>query len=90
MSLHRKNPRRDANEQAVASALRGIGCHVRLLSTRGVADLLVYRVPGPLRLIEVKTARGRLTPSEKQFGLEFPVDVVRTVAEALQLYGVSA
>lgn len=41
MTIHRKNPKRDANEQEIIDALRKAGCSVQQLSGVGVPDLLV-------------------------------------------------
>ncbi len=41
MSLHRRNPRRDANELEIVDALEKVGALVARLSVAGLGDLLV-------------------------------------------------
>jgi hypothetical protein len=45
MSLHRKNPRRDAGEKEIVAALEKVGALVQRLSCPGIADLLVCYKP---------------------------------------------
>lgn len=73
-------------------ALRDHGCTVTSLAAvgRGVPDLLV----GHLRtnhLLEVKGAKGRLTPDQERWvgAWRGAVHVVRTVEDALRAVGVA-
>lgn len=79
--------RRDWNETAIVSALRGVGVVVYRLSAPGVPDLLTYS-RGVWLPIEVKKPRGKLTPAQKDTRADTPYPVVETVAEALALFGV--
>ncbi len=87
--------RTDANQSAIVSALRKVGCRVVDMSPLGggVPDLLVSlprrKALPDLVLMEVKTARGRLTRDQQTFeAAGWPVFVVRSVAEALRIVGV--
>ena len=54
MSLHRRNPKRDAAEPAVVDRLEQLGCSVERLSGNKIPDLLGgWR--GLTRLVEVKS-----------------------------------
>lgn len=90
MSLHRRNPRRDVNEAGIIAALRSIGLIVLPLSGSGVPDLLVYSPQERRWLpIEVKVARGKLKPRQEALMANAPYPVVRSIPEALALFGVS-
>lgn len=91
----------DGPHQAIVKALRKVGCQVFDTSRvgHGFPDLVVragtFRCVsggpsyGKYLLLEVKTARGRLTPEQKEFRRTWPeVAVVRSVAEALTLVGI--
>jgi hypothetical protein len=83
ISLHRVNPKRDANELAIVEGLRKIGAQVERLD---MCDLLVY-YEGSLYLLEVKTpsSRRRLTDRQRRLLSEgWPMKIVTTVSEALQ------
>ena len=75
MSLHRRNPRRDACEPAIVDALRAQGFHVTRISGAGVPDLLVSRRTvdafgkpcGWVRLVEVKMPKGRYRAAQLAF-----------------------
>lgn len=77
--------KRDANERAIIAALEAIGVRVQRVSERGFPDLVCYSREG-LRLIEVKSNTGKLTLAQQ--AADWPCVVVRSVAEALALYGV--
>ncbi len=83
MSLHRRNPRRDANEAALLAAWRKIGAEVWQVSGRGLPDALV-RYRGVLHGFEIKTVKGKLTAAQGAF------PVVRSVEEALTAIGVNS
>lgn len=80
VSLHRRNPRRDANEQALVAGWRAIGAQVWFVSGKGLPDVLV-RFRGVLHAFEIKTAKGKLRDTQG----EFPV--IRTMEDALQAIG---
>jgi hypothetical protein len=78
-------------------ALRKVGCKVSDTSGvgRGFPDLVVRATKGDIwrtpriLLMEVKTAKGKLTPDQEQFIADWPeVVVVRSVDEALAAVGV--
>lgn len=73
--------RRDANEGAIAEALKGLGCTIRYCSGAGLPDLIVT-APGPSKrivLLEVKTKTGKATKA--QADIDWPI--VRTPDEAI-------
>lgn len=89
MSLHRRNPKRDANEREIIDALKQIGCTVKQLSAKGIPDLLVgFR--GKNFLIEVKQPNGSLTSDQKEFHACWfgTIHVVTTVDEAIRIVSV--
>lgn len=86
----RRAPRKDANHTEIVSALRGVGADVVDLAAvgEGVPDILVaFR--GVLYLLELKTAKGKLTPAEEAWHQAWrgPVAIVRSVDEALSIIG---
>jgi hypothetical protein len=82
----------DGTHTAIVQALRQAGCSVLDLRSlgSGAPDLLVgFR--GRDRLLEVKTARGRLLEAQKDFALAWrghEVSVVRSVDEALAAFSI--
>lgn len=78
--------KRDWNEAEIVSALRDIGVSVMHISAPGCPDLLCYSKREGFRLLEVKQPRGRLTPAQTQQTM--PFTVVRSVEDALAIYGV--
>jgi hypothetical protein len=84
VSLHRRAAKRDGAEQAVVKRLRQLGADVYHLSARGIPDLcVVWR--GVLRLAEVKTGKGKLTPDQVQFMRDWsgpPIPILTTPDEA--------
>ena len=78
--------KRDWNEAELVSALRAIGVTVERLSAPGLPDLLCWHPREGFRLLEVKQPRGRLTMAQERQTM--PYSVVRSVGEALALYGV--
>jgi hypothetical protein len=87
VSLHRKNPKRDANELDIIKGLADLQVHVFQLSGSGLPDLLVS-LDGLLALIEVKNGTaGRLTPAQQQFWTNYveteqvPAYICREVQE---------
>lgn len=89
MSLHRRNPRRDANEAQIVKALEQIGVRVRRMSAPGFADLVCFHPREGVRLLEVKAPKGKLTPAQIEHRQDgWPVCIVRNEAEALALFGI--
>lgn len=91
----RKRARVDGNQGVIVQALRRAGCNVFDLSRvgDGCPDLLVScgrrRGLPDLILMEVKTAKGRLTSHQQEFEAQgWPVFIVRSVDEALAVVGV--
>lgn len=84
--------RTDANQAEIVAALRDIpGCFVADLHEvgRGCPDLLVgFR--GVNYLMEVKSARGKLTGDEQRWQNFWPapVHIVRSVEDALEVVNV--
>lgn len=90
MSLNRLNPRRDANERAIVTALRAASVPAWRISAPGLPDILAA-VAGQWVLFEVKNkdARGKLTAAQRAFiaAAELqgaPVYVVSSVIGALE------
>lgn len=84
----RQAAKRDTNEAEIVAALRQMGATVQHLSAPGVPDLLVgFR--GNNYLLEVKTAKGKLTEPEHAWfeGWRGQCVIVRSVEEALQQIG---
>jgi hypothetical protein len=85
-------PRRvDANQAEIVTALRAVGASVLDLHTvgRGCPDIAVgWR--GLTFLLEVKSARGRLTGPEQKFHESWrgQVAIARNIAQALAVLGV--
>jgi hypothetical protein len=86
MTLHRRNPKRDANEAALVDHLQMRGALVARLSGAGVPDLLVgFR--GDWAVVEVKAPRGQLTDRQTEWidaarRMRLPVYVIRDRVEA--------
>ena len=84
--------RRDANERAIIEALRAAGCDVLQLEdpdNEGIPDLLVMHAGFPLKLLEVKTATGKLSVAQIEFHRRWwpHVAVVRSPEAALEAMG---
>lgn len=82
MSIRRHNARRDANEPGIIAAFEAMGCLVKRLDTP--VDLLV-NIRGIIHMVEVKTARGRLTKDQASDSEYWPIHIIRTVDEAIAL-----
>ena len=77
----------DANHQAIRSALRRCGWKVIDLSRagNGVPDLLALKGES-LRLVEVKSDKGKLTAWQALLQLEgWPIHILRSVDDAIAL-----
>lgn len=83
----RTRAKRDWNEADIVAALEAVGVTVERLSSPGAPDLVTYRADRGIRLLEVKAPRGRKTPAQRSW--KIPYTVVRSVADALAVYGVS-
>jgi len=73
MTIHRRAAKRDANEVEIVRGLRQLGVRVLRLSGAGVPDLAVYWPAKGWLLGEVKTASGRLRPSQAEWGREIRI-----------------
>lgn len=89
--MPRLRAKKDANHNAIARALRAVGCTVFETHQLGAGypDLTVGRA-GVTYLLEVKAAGGSLTPAEEAFVATWRghVAIVRTIDEALRAVGV--
>lgn len=82
--------KRDANEGPIVYALEQIGCIVQRISEKGFADLIVRHPKQGFVLIEIKSAKGKLTAAQVEHRKDgWPVCIVRSVAEALALFGIT-
>ena len=86
----------DANQGDIVAALRKVGCEVLSLAAvgKGCPDLLVYyggtcyaSHNSHLFLLEVKSAKGKLTPDQVEFHRDWPAIVVHNELEALRAVG---
>jgi hypothetical protein len=76
--------KRDANEPGIVQALERCGLRVARASMPGFPDLVVYGPRIGVRLLEVKSKSGTLTPAQVQHTVDgWPVFVVRSVEDAL-------
>ena len=81
----------DSNQAAIVQALRNAGCSVQPLHQlgHGIPDLLVATPSGETLLVEVKSAKGSLTPDQVQWMSRWQgrVEVIRDPAEIARLLG---
>lgn len=82
MSIRRHNAKRDEIEPLIVAALEAMYCQVYRLDTP--CDLLCKH-RGQLILIEVKMPGEPLTPAQKKFAETWPLNVVRSVEDAISL-----
>lgn len=77
----------DGNHAEIRTAMRQAGAEVEDMSGsgKGMPDTLVYTTDGRLLLVEIKMAKGTLTAPQVRFHARFPVHVVRTAAQAIEL-----
>jgi hypothetical protein len=81
VSIHRRNAKRDDNEQAIVDRLRQLGAQVTRLSGEGVPDLLVaWR--GISRVAEVKRPKGKLTPAQVTFHAKWNGEPIPILTDA--------
>ena len=78
----------DTNHREIVRAFERLGAKVLSLAPmgNGVPDLLVC-VRGRLRLVEVKAKTGKLTPAQEEFMSDWPVSVVRSVDDVIEIVG---
>ena len=84
----RRRARVDSNHGDIVTALRRLGWKVVSLASvgQGVPDLLAYRTGQPLRLLEVKTNSGVVTPAQEAFMADgWPVTIVRSIDDVVAL-----
>ncbi len=88
----RRASRTDGNHAAIVAALRCVGCLVADCSRvgHGFPDVLIlHRGTCQLVLIEIKTLKGKRTPDQVRFEARgWPVQIVRSVEEALAVVGI--
>ncbi len=86
----RKRPRVDENQRDIVDALERVGCLVLSLAAlgNGAPDLLVWHRRCGFVLMELKNADGALTLPQREFHAYWPVELVRSVDEALAAVGV--
>ena len=84
----RKRAKIDGNQAEIVEALRTVGFKVLSLAPmgNGCPDLLVCR-GYDLRLVEVKSDKGKLTEDQERFIVRdgWPVSIIRSVEDALNL-----
>ena len=81
--------RKDRTQADIVKALRKVGAWVYVMNQNGVPDLLVF-YQGRWFPVEVKSPRGRFTLRQQAVWRHWPMfPVVRSVAEALALFGVT-
>lgn len=79
--------RTDANHAEIRDAMRKAGAEVEDLSGsgKGLPDTLVWTKHTGLLLVEIKMPKGTLTAPQVRFHARFPVHIVRSVEDALEL-----
>ena len=83
----RRAARTDANHRAIKRALEQCGWYVIDTHTLpGFVDLVAKHAAWGLKLIEVKTAKGTLTPAQENLRSHgWPVVILRSVEDAAAL-----
>ena len=78
----RRDAKTDANQGEIVRAFEKCGAVVLSLAAmgRGVPDLLVS-INNRLRLVEVKSAKGKLRPKQIEFAQRWPVEIARNVSD---------
>jgi Holliday junction resolvase len=82
--------KRDFVEAGIVATLRQIGVTVVPVSGKGAPDLIAWHPREGVRLIEVKSQTGKLTPAQEDLHEKLPICIVRNVEEALALFNVNA
>lgn len=84
----RKHGRLDTNHREIAAALTAVGWKVKSTAALGdgFPDLICAR-GHEIRLVEVKSGKGKLTQDQIKFHVVdgWPVSIIRSVEEALDL-----
>jgi len=91
MGIPPRAARRDENEPEIVEMLRRLNASVQPLSIKGIPDLLVG-YDHVNYLIEVKTAKGKLTPDQIDIHSTWKgqIGIARTVQEALAILGIKS
>jgi len=86
--------KRDGNEKAIINALETVGFQAVQLSAKGLPDLIVNgddeRGFPNSWFMEIKSEKGKLTDAQEETIRNWtgkPINVVRTIEEALQVVG---
>ena len=91
MIVPRLRAKVDSNQAAIVHALREAGCSVQPLHQlgHGIPDLLVATPSGETLLVEVKSAKGSLTPEQVQWISRWQgrVEIIRDPDEIARLLG---
>lgn len=84
--MTRRAAKIDANHSEIVSALRKCGWFVKSTAAMGdgFPDAIVLRYD-VLRLVEIKGAKGTLTAKQKMFHAIWPVTILRSVQDAVEL-----
>jgi hypothetical protein len=78
--------KRDALEPFVVEALRQIGVGVIQVSGPGAPDAFAWCPRKGWIALEIKSRLGDLTPAQVESHRKFPINVVRSVDEAVRLF----
>jgi len=94
VTMPRLRAKVDSNQAAIVQALREAGCSVQPLHQlgHGIPDLLVATPSGETLLVEVKSAKGSLTPDQMQWISRWQgrVEIIRDPDEIARLLWNSA
>jgi len=89
--MPRLRAKTDQNQAAIVQALREAGCSVQPLHQlgHGIPDLLVATPSGETLLVEVKSAKGSLTPEQVKWMSRWQgrVEIIRDPDEISRLLG---
>ena len=87
----RRASRVDQNQKSIVDALRKCGVTVRVTSQfgDGFPDLLCSH-RNRMAFLECKLPKERLTAEQEKFHADFPVCIVRSVDDALMVFGLIA
>ena len=80
--------KRDRTEAPIVEALRQVGVRVQPISAPGFADLVCWAPRIGVVLLEVKAPQGRVTAAQAARDAAWPVQIVRTIPEALRACGI--
>ena len=86
-SALRRAAKRDLNESEIVDAFKALGWSVQKMSARGCPDLLVAKGKR-VALVEVKGAKGKLTPDQVKWRAQWTGPepwIVRNVQEVQEL-----